>query len=404
MSATNAKIYYVGSGDVLKGRVEPIIWMRTCEWLQHLGFSVSLVTFYCFRSDNIRIRDIRKHFGVSTRFPIFILPTLLSSRLSGPTWTRLNQGIGIFFFLLPLFLRRRQFVVYSKQILAMRITAWLEQIFKHRVTKVFELHVLSDTVQARKTIREVDLVVVNCRRVAMRVEDAGADPSKILVAYNGPFGVVSSASKEEARQEIGVVESRPKQVFFTGKIVQSQLDFLLRAAELLRDSEIEFHVVGGNPRVLRQARRRVREERLANIRFHGFQPPSRIGVYLRAADFLLSVYDNDWPAIDQATPAKLFDYLLSGRPIFCSNNTAIEELFRHERNCIFFDSSDVSKFATELANYSLPENQAVLRDMVRNNRDLASTLGWDVRGQLIGRRIAVLVEPSRSPARAAALS
>ena len=386
------KIYYVASGDVLKGRVEPIIWMRTCEWLTKRGFDVTLVTFYFYRNDNIALRDIRSHFGVSTVFGIRILPALLSTLFSSPNWVRLNYSVGLVLYFLPLFILRRKFVIYSKLLLAMQIVMWMERVFRHDVTKVSEQHVLHSNNRTRTILQHLDLLVVNCRAVANRAEELGVPSEKILVAYNGPFGRPSTASKDEARGSLGLASTEDKLVFFTGKIVESQLEFLLSVAERLQHSPFQFHVVGGNPEILRKAHVSVRTKKLTKVFFHGFQAPSRIGLYLRAADFLLSVYDNRWPAIEQATPAKLFDYMLSERPIFCSDNTAIGELFVHKKNCFFFSADSVNQLATSLLEYGLANDAKILDAMCRRNKALARKVSWSVRSRLIGSRLTSTIQ------------
>jgi len=52
MSVKDVNVFYLASGDVLKGRVEPIIWMRTCEWLVRYGFNTTLFSPYFYRKEN----------------------------------------------------------------------------------------------------------------------------------------------------------------------------------------------------------------------------------------------------------------------------------------------------------------------------------------------------------------
>ena len=78
-AAARGELLFLAPGDVTKGRVEPIAWMRTCEAYAQAGLAVTLVTLRVRRPDAISDGEVWTHFGIDQSFTIRSLPTLLAS-------------------------------------------------------------------------------------------------------------------------------------------------------------------------------------------------------------------------------------------------------------------------------------------------------------------------------------
>src|ERR1041385_8154520 len=95
ISAERTHLTYLAPGDVLKGRVEPTIWMRMCDAFAGNSLDVELVTVYAYRKENVRRDQIFQHYGFNDqRFKLTILPTPFSPEprlLWYRSWTALTN-------------------------------------------------------------------------------------------------------------------------------------------------------------------------------------------------------------------------------------------------------------------------------------------------------------------------
>lgn len=370
------KLYYLTSGDVLKGRVEPILWMKTCEWLSKYDFDVRLITTYYFRKENIKRSDIFTHFGVKPLFEIIILPTILSKKLSNINWIRLNILLYITIYLFPLFLKKNTIVFFSKSRICMEIICVLEKFFKKSEIKIFEIHKFNNDSNLLRLLNKMQLIIVNSLKVKNILIANGVNKDKIILTYLAPHSEGKSFNKDIARRKLCIDNSKFI-LTYIGKLYEENLFFLIEIAKKLKNSKYELHIVGGNPIILNKATELQKRHRLKNIIFHGFIPPSQVGIFASASDLLFCSYSNNLPFIDQSTPAKYFDYIYYHRPFFSSNNTAIRELLVDKINCIYFLPENPLDFIKKLKFYS--DKKELLDKMVKSNDILIKKLTWENR-------------------------
>ena len=85
LEPSNTSLLFLAPGDVLKGRVEPTIWMRMCQAYGELGLDVELVSLFTHRPDNVARNQIFEHYGLEKpEFKLTILPTPFFGE--SPTW------------------------------------------------------------------------------------------------------------------------------------------------------------------------------------------------------------------------------------------------------------------------------------------------------------------------------
>jgi glycosyltransferase involved in cell wall biosynthesis len=365
------RIYFLASDDILKGRVEPILYMRTCEALSRSGYDVDLISSYYYRRENIRRANICSHYGTKARFKITILPTLLSGWFSCGLWRLINYSIMFGLYLAPIVLRRETKIFYSKS----------------KVT-----HAIDGGARSVAVMKAADVVVVNSKAVLERAAACGIERRKIVQVYNAPFCMGEPLEKGLARRRLGIA-SGSRVVMYVGKIYPENLDFIMAVARRLRDGKCDVHVVGGNPGVMALAQRRKLSENVENVVFHGFVAPSRVVEYISASDILFCSFASEYPFIEQATPSKYFDFMYAGRPFACSNNSAIRELLADGVNCVYFEAEDAVDCAMKLMEaLECPE---LLARIVENNRRLVATWNWRTRTRLVVERIEQAMEGRR---------
>jgi glycosyltransferase involved in cell wall biosynthesis len=381
------ELFYLAAGGILKGRVESILAMRTCQWMAHQGFNVTLAAPRSPAAEDAPEEGIFDHYGIAETFAVRLLPRLLAWR--GVLSRAGNRALMTAAALAALVrLRDKEApVFYTKSRIAMETVLLAAELRRRSPFTVFETHVFDGREGTARMLRRTGLVVANCRLVAKMIRDAGVPEERVLQVYNGPFAGGAAPSREEARRRLGI-EGAAGIVMHLGKIPEKQLEFFFDLGGRIAGRGMELHHVGGNREILARAGRMLAARGLKNIRFHGFVPPVDAALYAGAADFLLCRYPGDWPRIEQATPAKVFDYLGWGRPILCSDNTALNEILTDEENCIFFPPDDPEDLGAKIAAWSGRAQEA--EGMAERNRLLAAGLGWEARSRRIAERIGEL--------------
>jgi glycosyltransferase involved in cell wall biosynthesis len=329
-----ADLLFLAPGDVRKGRVEPISWMRTCEAFAALGLRVTLVTLRVQYPDAVPREAIWDHFSVPPSFRVRMLPTPLrrdSSTRAVRLWGGLASAALAIAVMSRLALRRRRLIVYARSPIMLTPFSLLRQLLPRgrRPTLIHETHALPAE-STWRILRRADLVVVNSLKLkADLATKAGIRPELILHAPLPPFAPVRPRPKAEARAELGLPNATPI-ACYSGKMLEGQCEFLLEVARLTRARVDGFQMmlVGGNPDILPRLRARVVEDGLEDtVILAGFVEPARVGAYQSAADVLVFHMDSDLPHFPYCTPAKGFDYQAAGRPIVARDIPLFDEVF-----------------------------------------------------------------------------
>jgi glycosyltransferase involved in cell wall biosynthesis len=140
---------------------------------------------------------------------------------------------------------------------------------------------------------------------------------------------VPSLSKAAARTELGL---RQELLIgcYSGKLIEEQIEFLLRATAVLvpRIPSFRLVLVGGNPDAREAIRRRSKELGVRDaVRLAGFVPPAKVRLYQAAADVLLLHMTRSTSTWEYATPAKAYDYMAAERPIVSTSFPMFGEVF-----------------------------------------------------------------------------
>ncbi len=359
ISAERTHLTYLAPGDVLKGRVEPTIWMRMCDAFAGNSLDVELVTVYAYRKENVRRDQIFQHYGFNDqRFKLTILPTPFTPEprlLWYRSWTALtNFAYG--------FYKARQkalsskfdhLIFYSRSPIAMLPYLHLRPVFEKqcKVSYFFETHVLPGSKGAIRVAKQADGCIVSSKKLARDMaESLHIDANRLHVAYLAANALSTSVSREEALRELNL-DPTLRYVVYTGKLLMPEVKLMLDAAEFLANMMPNARVLfaGGNPAVLAECNAEVARRKLKNVQFAGFVPPARIALYQKAADVLMLYLVSDREIINYITPSKVFDYLQAGRPIIVSDYPILHEILQHNRNGLLVKPHDPLGLAAEIA-------------------------------------------------------
>jgi colanic acid biosynthesis glycosyl transferase WcaI len=219
-------------------------------------------------------------------------------------------------------------------------------------------------------LTQADRVIVLGDDMRRRVIERGIDPAKVVVVPNwaDTRALQATSLASGLRDEWGVGDDRLV-VMYSGNLGLSQnLDQVLVAAEVLRHEPVLFLLVGDGA-----AKRRLMEtaeqRRLDNVRFLPYQPKSRLGESLAAADVHLIPLQKGLAGY--IVPSKLYGILAVGRPYIAAVDAASEvaTITREHQTGLRIDP-DSAEALTEAIRWCLVHKDE-LEWMGRRGRELA---------------------------------
>lgn len=170
-----------------------------------------------------------------------------------------------------------------------------------------------------KAYRESDRVISNLKNAVEHMQARGMDPAKFAWVPNG-FSMAEVSKPEPLDPSTRAQLPRDKFIVgYTGTLgVANALDTLLDAAERLKnEDDVAFVLVGGG-KEKPALQRRAKEKGLKNVVFIDPIPKAQIQTMLQCFDVCFIGLSKEPLFHFGVSPNKLFDYLISGRPIIYS--------------------------------------------------------------------------------------
>lgn len=184
--------------------------------------------------------------------------------------------------------------------------------------------------------------ITEALRTALLDRYPAIDPDRVVVAADP----VDPAPFEGAEPTQGA-NGRPRAGYFGSLYPGKGLELILPLAELL--PEWEFDIYGGAPSDVA----RCSAQAPSNVRFHGFLYPKEIpAAILRTQVALLPNQPQVWVDGDDigefTSPAKLFEYMVAGRPIVASDLSVLREVLADGENSLLAPPDDPQVWADRL--------------------------------------------------------
>ncbi len=182
--------------------------------------------------------------------------------------------------------------------------------------------------------------------------------------------------KTEARKRLGFSVEETI-VMYVGRFFDWKgLEILPRAAALL--PKIRWQTVGGSEAHFKEF---VREPLPSNFHFAGSRLHKEMPLWLAAADALIVLgTKRDAQSYRYTSPMKLFEYLLSERPIVASNTPAIRQIVS-ETEVLFYEPDDAKDLADKVA-YAIAYSGEVSARVVAAGKK-GSLFSWKSRAERI---------------------
>ncbi len=203
----------------------------------------------------------------------------------------------------------------------------------------------------------------------------GLDGERIVVEHDGfePTRFAAAVSRGEARERLDLPGERAVVVYTGGLLAWKGVDLLVQAARELPEALVV--IAGGMGADVERLRARVGASE--NVRIDGFQPPSRVPLYLAAAD-LGVVPNRSQPPISAryTSPLKVFEAMAVGLPLVVSDLPSLRELLSPEE-ALFVAPDDPQALARGIQ--SLLEDDARRVAAAERLRSRAPRHTWDAR-------------------------
>lgn len=232
-------------------------------------------------------------------------------------------------------------------------------------------------VEAARGVRGVLAISGGVREDLLRL---GIGEDQIQVEHDGfdPALFAGRPGRIEARATLGLPEGVPVVVYTGGLLAWKGADVLVEAARALPD--VYFVVVGGMDGDVR--RLRARAGGLANVRLDGFQLPTRVPLYLAAADVGV-VPNRSKPAISAryTSPLKVFEAMAAGLPLVASDVPSLRELLLDGRDALLVPPDDPGALAQGIAR--LAGDAALRARLGESLSSRAAAHTWDARAARI---------------------
>ncbi len=119
--------------------------------------------------------------------------------------------------------------------------------------------------------------------------------------------------------------------------------FILKAADLLRDENVEFQIIGKGI-TWDQDMRLARELNLKNCRFIDWVPYEELADYMSKAQVCLGIFGEN-PRTSRVLTNKVIECLAVAKPLITAKNNSVQELVKNGESAILIDRADPEAIA-----------------------------------------------------------
>ncbi|MBD3203670.1 glycosyltransferase [Candidatus Woesearchaeota archaeon] len=142
-------------------------------------------------------------------------------------------------------------------------------------------------------------------------------------------------------------KSKKFKVIFHGKFIPLQgVPFIIKAAKLLEDENIEFDIIGGG-QLEKDMKKLNRKLDVNNVSFLGFIDINKLPDYLAKADIGLGIF-GDTKKAKRVIPNKAFEILAMKIPLLTGDSAAAVEVLEDKKHCVLCKMADPKAIADSI--------------------------------------------------------
>jgi len=331
------KILYIVNVRIPTEKAHGIQIIKMCESFSDNGMDLELLLPK--RINNIKENPFN-YYNINNKFKIkklFILDTInIIKNKFGFIIQSVSFMISISFYLL--FKKNKKgYVFYTRDEYLLPIL----QLFSKKV--VWEGHSLSKNKKIyTKYFKKCYRIIVLTSYIKKELIDLGIEENKILVSPDGVdlnvFDI--DITKKQARKKLNLPQDKII-LGYTGtlktKNMDKGIDNILEVLKILlkQKNNILFVAVGGcRNDVDYYIKRANKIGVLNNVLFLEKVFQEKLAIYQKAFDFLLMPFPNKKHYSHYMSPLKMFEYMVSKRPIIASNLPSIKEILNNNNSVL----------------------------------------------------------------------
>lgn len=348
---------------------------KMCEEFARAGLDVELLAARSKKSD-----ETFSFYGLQTNFKISTLPSWKMDGLG--KFGLFLQLVSFIIFALPKIYLSKADVIYVRGI----YFCYLASLVRKNI--FLEIHALSGSEFFLKhgLARAKGVIAITEKIKSICQEKYSVPAKKILVSSDGvdPAVFDISISKEEARKKLDLPEDK-KILLYTGKFTTMGMDKgisgILKALKILGQNDWLFLAVGGSISDIELYKKKAEEFGIEQqVRFLGHRTQKELAVYQKAADVLLMPFPENQHYALYMSPLKMFEYMVSGRPIIASDLPSIREVL-NDSNAFFVRPDDPKSLGEGIGKVFSDERLA--ESLAQKAYQDVPSFTWDRRAQNI---------------------
>lgn len=195
----------------------------------------------------------------------------------------------------------------------------------------------------RSMVDKADEVIVVVEESKERIQSFTDHPSKIHVVSNTPV-----IEELELLQTKKAQPSSKMSLFYGGGVTQHRgLQYIINALKTIQNDQLELWIAGDGS-YLETLKELTKDLELENqVKFFGWVELNEMTRIMQKADVLLIPHKKTEHS-DSTIPHKLFQYMLTGKPILASNCNPIERIILETESGYIYTYDDIDNFIEKL--------------------------------------------------------
>jgi len=370
-------IIYIANVRMPTEKAHGLQIIKTCESFGKAGHRVVLLV--ANRRNPLRKHDPFDYYSSDTRFEIKYLPTLDLVALG-----KFGFFIQSFTFAVSVtwYMRKQKSdLVYARDIMSL----YFLNLFKKKVeNSMFEAHTNTYNFFMRQLLQKSLRLITITHGLKHFYTERGVSDKQIIVAPDALderlFAI--SMSKGDARKKLKLPLDK-KIIVYTGHLYGWKgAQYVAEAADML-PTDASVYFVGGTERDIERFRKECSMKK--NVHIVGHRPHSEMPLWQRAADVLV-LPNSAKVEISRlyTSPAKLFEYMASQRPIVASNIPSLSEVL-NTKNAVLVAPDSATALAEGIS--SLLEDKEMAKLLALQAKKDVAQYTWNTRVQTILRDV-----------------
>jgi glycosyltransferase involved in cell wall biosynthesis len=338
-------------------RAHSIQIARMCSALQEMGSNVILISPK--RGDEFtrkaKMKDIIKYYGLKTPLRHFRVPVLgifnEDVRVENLSWFIMTWTLASFsltlYMTLKFFLRKNVYIYVREPLLyiMLRVSGWL---VKPKI--IYEIHelppYLKDGPRFFWPLMERSHLIICLTQALSDLVRSRLNKGKERV-FTIHHGVDDEIFKIEyaCPDDLASIKKKYRIIMYTGHLYSwKRPEFLIDMMKHVAEDDVALVFVGGRDEDIFRLKQYAESNGLCKkVFFLGWRQPSQVPRYLAFADVLVH-----YSSPEKASPLKIFEYMLSGRPIAAPRAPGVEEVLNDGVDSLLFDPFDPADAARKV--------------------------------------------------------